>query len=172
MTFATRQRILLGLAVLMMLAPTFMYAGGYLGRAPMFEGDQRQEMTCLACDGMGKVKEEPCKTCYGRGVAEYILPGPNRPLQLVGTVYDVKSRPLVGAEIEITPSENPGAPIVMRTNHDGQFGFKFPPGSYKLKLKHEKLAAEQSLTVEANTKPIAASGSETLHKIERTFTLQ
>lgn len=172
MSFATRQRILLGLAVLMMLAPTFMYAGGYLGRAPLFEGDSRKEMTCVTCDGLGKVKDEKCTTCYGRGVAEFIIPGPNRPVQLVGTVHDTGAKPLVGAEIEITESVNPGPPIVMRTNDDGQFGFKFPPGSYKLKLKHEKLALDQEIKVEPNSSPIAASGSETLHKIEKTFTLQ
>lgn len=172
MTFATRQRILLGLAVLMMLAPTFLYAGGYLGRAPLFDGDSRKEMTCLPCQGLGQVKEEKCVTCQGLGVAEFIIPGPNRPLQLVGTVHDAKAQPLVGAEIEITESVNPGSPIVMKTNDDGQFGFKFPPGSYELKLRHQDLTSSEQIKVEPNLSPIATSGSETLHKIEKTFTLQ
>jgi hypothetical protein len=156
----------------MMLAPTFMYAGGYLGRAPMFEGATRQEMSCLTCQGLGKVEEQKCTTCYGQGVAEYIMPGVNRPLQLVGTVHDAKAQPLEGAEIAITESVNPGAPIIMKTNQDGQFGFKFPPGSYQLQLTHGNLTLKEELKVEPNQAPIAATGSETLHKIEKTFTLQ
>ena len=172
MTFATKQRLLLGLAVLLMLAPTFMYAGGYLGQSPMFEGDTRKEMTCATCDGLGLVKTESCKTCRGRGVVDYILPGPNRPLQLVGTVQDSKSKPLVGADIAITESGKAGEPIIMKTNDSGQFGFKFPPGSYHLRLTHEKLASDQELKVEANLQPIPTTGAETLHVIKKTFTLQ
>lgn len=162
----------MGLAVLMMLAPTFLYAGGYLGRAPMFEGDVRKEMTCASCQGLGTVKNEKCKTCHGLGVADYIIPGPNRPVQLIGTLHDKDNKPLVGAEIAITEVGQTASPIVMRTNENGQFGFKFPPGSYNLKLTHGKLAAQESLKVEPYLQPIAAQGFETLHTIEKTFTLQ
>lgn len=156
----------------MMLAPTFLFASGKLAQAPLFEGDTRKEMTCLACDGLGQVKGEKCHTCYGRGVADYILPGPNRPQQLVGTLHDSKGKPLTGAEIAITEVGQKAEPIVMKTNDDGQFGFKFPPGNFHLKLTHGSLAAEQDLKVESNSKPIASTDSETLHKIEKTFVLQ
>lgn len=177
MTFATRHRILMGLAVLMMLAPTFLYAGGYLGRAPLFEGDTRKEMTCADCQGLGTVKDkngadEKCKTCHGLGVADYIIPGPNRPIQLVGTLHDKAGKPLVDAEIAITEVGQPGSPIVMQTNNDGQFGFKFPPGTFNLKLTHGKLAAQETLKVEPDLHPIAATSWETLHTVKKTFTLQ
>lgn len=173
MSFATRQRFLLGLAVLMMLAPTFMYAAGKLGQAPMFTGDTRKEMTCLSCDGLGTTQGISCKNCYGRGVGDYIIPGPNRPIQLIGTLHDPKAKPLVGAEIAITESgDKESKPVIMKTNDNGQFGFRFPPGSYHLKLSHDTLAAEQEVTVEPNLDPISTTGSETLHKVEKTFTLQ
>lgn len=156
----------------MMLAPTFMYAGGWLARAPMFEGDVRQEMTCVTCDGLGKAKDQPCTTCYGRGVGDFILPGPHRPLQLVGTVHGPRSTPLVGASVAIRSQGSSDAPIIMETNKDGQFGFKFPPGEYELVLQHGTLSSSASLKVEQNPNPISANGSETLHRIERTFTLQ
>lgn len=181
MTFATKQRLLLGLAVIMMLAPTILYANGSLGRAPMFEGDTRQEMSCLSCGGLGKVKgedkktEEKCRTCYGRGFSEYILPGPNRPLQLVGTVKDPSGKPVTGADVGITEAGVKADPIVMKTNDDGQFGFKFPPGNFHLSFsvpENGKLKLEQDLKVERNPAPLPASGMDTLHKIEQTFTLQ
>lgn len=156
----------------MMLAPTFLYAGGYLGRAPLFEGDSRKEMTCATCQGLGTVKNEKCKTCHGLGVADYIIPGPNRPVQLIGTLHDKGNKPLVGAKIAITEIGQTASPIVMQTNESGQFGFKFPPGNYNLKLTHGSLAAEENLKVEPNLQPIAAQGFETLHTIEKTFTLQ
>ena len=71
MAFAIRQRLILGIAVLMMFIPTILYSAGMLGRAPMFEGDVRKEMTCITCDGLGRSGEEDsCETCRGRGVAK------------------------------------------------------------------------------------------------------
>ncbi len=174
MTFVVRQRLLLGLAVILMLAPTMMYAGGKLGQAPMFTGDTKKEMSCLTCDGLGKIKGENCKTCYGRGFADYIIPGKERPIQLVGTLKDSQGKALVASEIAITEPSVGGSPIVMKTNDDGQFGFKFPPGKFHLEMVHPAtgLKASADVTVEANQDPILATGTDTLHKLEKSFTLK
>ncbi len=174
MTFALRQRLLLGLAVIMMLAPTMMYAGGKLGQSPMFEGDSKKELSCRTCDGLGKVKGENCETCYARGFVDYIIPGPNRPIQLVGTVKNKADKPLVAVEVAITEAGVGGTPIVMKTNDDGQFGFKFPPGQFHLEMVHPEsgLKGKADLTVEANSDPIPTTGTETLHILEQSFTLQ
>lgn len=174
MTFALKQRLLLGLAVLMMLAPTMMYAGGKLGQSPMFEGDSKKELSCLTCDGLGKVKGESCTTCYARGFVDYILPGPNRPIQLVGTVNSKAGKPLVAVEVSITEVGVEGSPIVMKTNNDGQFGFKFPPGQFHLEMIHPEsgMKGGSDLTVESNKDPIPTTGSDTLHKLEKSFTLE
>lgn len=171
MTFATKQRLLLGLAVLMMLIPTMLLAGGKLGQAPMFDGDTRQEMTCLTCDGLGRVQEEGCPTCRGTGVSEYIIPGGNRPIQLVGTVLAGPKKPLPDTEVEAAVVGQEGT-ISVATNESGQFGLKLPPGEYHLIFKHpDGKHLEQDLAVVKNGDPIPVRGPDTLHVIEKTFTL-
>ncbi len=171
MTFATRQRLLLGLAVLMMLIPTMLLAGGKLGQSPLFDGDTRKEMTCLTCDGLGRVKEEGCPTCRGTGVGEYIIPGTNRPIQLVGTVLEGAKKPLANTEIEAQVVGQEGS-IGVATNDSGQFGLKLPPGNYRLSFKHpDGKHLEQDFTVVPNDDPIPVRGPDSLHVIEKTFTL-
>lgn len=173
MNYATTQRLLLGLAVLMMLVPTILLAAGKLGQAPLWDGDQRKQMTCMDCKGLGRpAPEKACPTCYNRGVADYIVPGPERPLQLVGTVHSPSGTPLVGATIEARESAHPeGTPLVLQTNDDGQFGMKLPPGSYSLHFSFEDLRLEQTVEAVHNPEPVPAQGTETLHKIEKTFVL-
>lgn len=175
MSFATKHRLLLGLAVLMMLIPTFMYAGGMLGRAPLYEGDVRREMTCVVCSGTGlqagSDEEASCTVCRGRGVGEFIIPGNNRPLQLVGTVLDSENKPVEGVEIETSETSDPTVSITMVSNQDGQFGVKLPPGDFTLKLTSPKGTATETLKIEPNSAPIYAQGLETMHKVERTFVL-
>lgn len=177
MTFVTRQRLLLGLAVLLMLGPTFLYAAGKIGGAVVFKGDTVKEMECKACGGLGKVlptdKEASCPTCHGKGFAKYVIPGPNRPIQLLGSVVDAEGKPLADASIAITENGVEASPIVVHTSKEGNFGFRFPPGSFHLKVSHptKKAVAEKDLTVEINAEPILSSSEEELHKIEETFTL-
>lgn len=178
MTFATKQRILLGIAVLLMFTPTFLYSAGLLGQAPLYEGDIRKEMSCLTCEGLGRSgEEETCGTCRGRGVAEFILPGPHRPLQVVGTVYNSSGEKIEGANIAVhvlgaVPGQDGAKEILFVTNDDGQFGVKLPPGEYVIKAGTEGGAEIQdSLLVEHNPSPLPATKLETLHKIEKEFRL-
>ena len=173
MPFVTKQRLLLGIAVIMMLVPTILYSAGMLGRAPIFEGDVRKEMTCVSCDGLGRsAKEEVCPTCRGRGVAEFIIPGPNRPLQLVGTVKDSSGKTVEGADIAARMAEGDETSLMLKTNGDGQFGIKLPPGSYVLSITAEgKGSVTEEVVVEANHEPLGAIGYETLHQFEQEFVL-
>ena len=174
MAFATKQRLLLGLAVLMMCMPTILNSAGLLGRAPVFEGDVRKEMTCLSCDGLGQSGEQPgCDTCRGRGVADYIIPGPNRPIQLVGTVFDSHSGRVEGADITARQSEGDRTEVLLKTNDEGQFGIKLPPGKYTLKVTSENEGSvEKNLVIEKNTEPLPARSLDTLHKLEEEFHLK
>ena len=177
MTFATRQRLLLGIAVLLMITPTILYSAGLLGRAPLYDGDVRKELTCVTCNGLGRTGEDTCSTCHGRGVADFILPGPFRPLQLVGTVYNSSGEAVEGADIGVhqadqTPGTDGAKEILFKTNADGQFGVKLPPGQYVIKVsKGESGPVEESITVERNPEPVAATKLETLHKLEKEFRL-
>lgn len=178
MNFATKQRLLLGIAVLLMFTPTILYSAGLLGRAPLYEGDVRKEMTCLTCGGFGIVDEEKCDTCRGRGVAEYIVPGPNRPLQLVGTVYGPSGETIKGAEIAVreggdAAGQEESLELLYVTNDDGQFGVKLPPGEYVIKAQAEgNGVAEEQVVVTQVADPLPATKLETLHRLEKEFRLQ
>jgi len=157
----------------MMLVPTIFYSAGLLGRAPLFEGDTRKEMTCITCDGLGRTgKEESCPSCRGRGVADFIIPGPNRPVQLVGTVKDSAGQPVKGAEVRARQAEGDQTEVLLESNQDGQFGIKLPPGAYVISVAVEgKGSVSESLLIEPQTEPIPARGAETLHKFEKEFLL-
>lgn len=157
-----------------MLTPAFLLSAGLLGRAPMFDGDERKEMTCIVCDGVGRTaSEESCNTCRGRGVADFILPGPNRPLQLVGTVLGPDNKPIEGAEAAARQAEGDQTELIMATNHEGQFGIKLPPGEYVIRVTAEGIGSvQESLLVEHNPDPLPAKSYETHHKIEKDFKLQ
>jgi Carboxypeptidase regulatory-like domain len=173
MSFATKQRLLLGIAVLMILTPTILYSAGLLGRAPIYEGDVRKEMTCITCDGLGRsAGEESCSTCRGRGVADFIIPGPNRPLQLVGTVKASTGETVEGADIACREAEGNDMELLFKSNGDGQFGIKLPPGTYIVKVSApDKGSVSESVLVEANTDPLPARGTSTLHILEKDFML-
>lgn len=159
--------------MILMLIPTFLLGAGMLGQAPMFEGDVRKEMTCVGCNGLGRTaKEESCPTCRGRGVAEFILPGPNRPIQLVGTVKSPSGAPVKGAQVAAHEKGLEGSAVLLETNNDGQFGLKVPPGEYVLNITSAgsgTLASE--FKIEQNSKPIPAVGYDTLHRLDKEFTL-
>ncbi len=177
MTFATRQRLLLGIAVLLMITPTILYSAGLLGRAPLYEGDVRKEMTCITCNGLGRSGEDTCRTCRGKGVAEFILPGNNRPLQIVGTVYNSSGEVVEGADVAVrqsdqAPGQDGAMEILFNTNGDGQFGVKLPPGQYVFKVSKEQSGpVEETLTVAQDPAPLPATKLETLHKVEKEFRL-
>lgn len=176
MNLALRQRILLAVAVLLMLVPTFLLAAGKIGQPPLFEGDVRREMTCITCDGLGRQasepEQEPCSTCKGAGVAEFIISGPNRPLQLVGTVTDGKNVPLAGTEVRAQELENQEFSLIVNTNSQGQFGLKLPPGEYRLLFAHEQGSLDTEFEVPADARPLPVRGADTLHRLEHTFVLE
>lgn len=173
MPFATKQRLLLGLAVLLMLVPTILYSAGMLGRAPVFEGDVRKEMTCITCDGLGRAGEsETCETCRGRGVADFIFPGPNRPIRMIGTVTNATGDKVEGAEIAARQAQGDDTELLLKTNEQGQFGIKLPPGQYVLRVTAPTgESVQENISIEQVSAPLPARSLDTLHTIERDFHL-
>ncbi len=181
MNQALRQRILLAVAVLLMLVPTFLLAAGKIGQPPIFDGDQRLELTCIVCDGMGRVDadtEEKCAECRGTGIAEYIVPGDLRPIQLVGTVLDSAGAVVPDAEVrgfelsleEAGPQVSEFS-LTVYSNDSGQFGLKLPPGHYRLEIEHDAGKMVEDLEVQRIETPLLVRGQETLHRMDRSFTL-
>lgn len=181
MNQALRQRILLAVAVLLMLVPTFLLAAGKIGQPPLFDGDQRLELTCIVCDGMGRLDaetEDSCVECRGTGVAEYIVPGESRPVQFVGTVLDAAGAVVSGAEVHAfeLSSEETGLQVsefslVVYSNDAGQFGLKLPPGHYRIEIDHDSGKGMEDIEVTRNETPILVRGEETLHRIEQAISL-
>ena len=130
-------------------------------------------MTCITCDGLGRTADdESCANCRGRGVADFIIPGQNRPLQMIGTVKDASGKTIEGADIATRQAEGDQTPLMLKTNGDGQFGIKLPPGAYVVTVSApEKGSVTESILVEANTDPLPARGVDTLHELKKEFDL-
>jgi hypothetical protein len=158
----------------MMVIPTLLYSAGMLGRAPLFEGDVRKEMTCVTCDGLGRTaKEETCTTCRGRGVADFIIPGPNRPIQMIGTVLGPDNKPVEGAEIAARQAEGDTTELFLETNPEGQFGIKLPPGDYVVRVSAQGVGSvQESLVIKQDPNPLPARSLDTHHKLNKEFKLQ
>lgn len=161
-----RQRILLGLAILLMMVPTFLFVAGPLRRPPMFEGDRLVELDCSVCRGVNP----ECETCAGKGKSTFVIPGPNRPIYLVGTVTDRASgASLAGASVKVSTE---AGPIELKTSEEGQFGLRLPPGTYPLRIQDEKHPVlDETLEVAPNQQPIPVSGDLSLHRVDLSFKL-
>lgn len=151
---------------MLMLVPTFLFLAGPLRRPPMFEGDRIVELDCAACKGL----DPECDACSGKGKTGFVIPGPNRPQYLVGTVTDkATGKSLAGASVKVSTE---AGPIELKTSQEGQFGLRLPPGSYPLRLEAEgHPPLEQELEVVPNEQPIPVSGDITLHRVDLAFKL-
>ncbi len=165
----TRQRLLLGVAILLMFIPTFLFAAGPLRQPPLFEGDRIAELDCRQCDATGKTQGEDCGLCRGRGKAQYILPGPNRPQQVIGTVVNAGGHPVESARVSVMAGPDQ---LEFQTNHEGQFGVKLPPGDYTIAVRKEEVGqSEQSFVVPVTTQPLPAANPTTLQELPLDFEL-
>jgi len=160
-----RSRLLLGAAVLMMLVPSFMFWAGPLRRPLMVAGDRLEERACLVCKG----SNPDCKRCRGKGVLEYIVPGPQRPTHIIGHVY-ANDQPVESAHVTILTSVEP---ITLRTDPAGRFGATLPPGNYTVVLKKAEGTPESrhELSVAALTEPVPSDDQVTFPTQDRGFNL-
>ncbi len=165
-------QLLLGLAVIMMFVPTFMYFEGSLQKPPMWEGDELVQVTCPTCDGEPGEKE--CSYCKDRGLVSAIKPGQHRPLYLIGTVVDQQEQPLEGASVEVSTWAEP---LHFETSAEGQFGVKLPPGTYTIKVEAEEgaKALTKSVVFPENRDliylPAKFEMGGLLHELQETFVL-
>lgn len=58
------------------------------GGPQTFEGDKIEVRDCRICSGSGESKGERCKGCLGNKKLKVVIPGPNHPAQIKGTVRD------------------------------------------------------------------------------------
>lgn len=140
------------------------------GGPQTFQGDVVESRACLACQGTGENEGERCRSCLGAKKLKVVVPGPNHPVQIRGTVRDLsafeslekaqeqaavdaKSRklslkPVQGAVREATISiTGPEATIDLEPNATGKFKSLLKPQKYKVVVTAPGFAIEE-LTVE------------------------
>ena len=144
----------------MMLVPSFLFWSGHLSRPLMVEGDQLQEQPCPVCRGT----DTKCKRCHGKGVINFIVPGPQRPTHVVGHVYGNDQQPR--ADVNVTVEIPPHDPIKLRTDATGRFGVTLPPGNFTLKLNE---GATQQIHIDPQTKPVPADEQVTFPVEDRPY---
>ncbi len=168
MSSLIKHRILLGLAVIMMLVPTIMFAAGPLRLPPLFEGDQVVEVACPTCEGSGSVDGEKCNKCSGQGLVPGIVAGPNRPVQIVGIVLSGQQM-IEGARVKVDLGS--GEKLSYQTNDKGQFGVKLPPGNYRIEVSHGEKTASTEVEVLHHKEPVAIEEGGNLYRQEIEFQL-
>ncbi|MBI3924420.1 MAG: carboxypeptidase regulatory-like domain-containing protein [Armatimonadetes bacterium] len=149
-----RYRLLLGIAVLLMFTPTFLYFAGPL-RAPLtFEGDRVVELKAREVEGRYVPIEDAQSTDYE--LREFIIPGQHRPVRVTGTVFDAadEKRRIARAAVKLKAQ---GLELQKETSEQGQFGLDLPPGRYALEISAPGYQTyAQEYVVEHSTEPIPA----------------
>jgi hypothetical protein len=146
-------------------------------QVPLHEGDERRSITCKWCEGTGKMGEERCKYCLGAKKLKAVIPGPNHPLRVRGTVWNVahfgseekareaaesedyekvylKTRPEAVGQARII-FQNSDAEVVMEAKPSGRYWGYLVPGDYTVSVMHPEFEKmEQAFTVPVREHPI------------------
>lgn len=143
------------------------------------EGDRVESLACPICDGSGEAKEagKRCATCLGAKKLKAIIPGPNHPMLIKGTVRDLSAfkdqaeadgvaaaeakehkvslravRGAVGQALLVF--EGPER-LEIQAKATGRFSGYLKPGTYKLTVTAPGFAAlERQLQVDPRKDPI------------------
>ncbi len=60
-------------------------------QAPLHEGDTRRSITCKWCEGKGTLEGDRCRYCLGAKKLKAIIPGPNHPVRIRGTLWNLNA---------------------------------------------------------------------------------
>lgn len=61
------------------------------GQAPLHEGDRRESVECKLCQGSGTTEGNRCNYCLGAKKVKVIIAGPNHPVRIRGTVWNLSA---------------------------------------------------------------------------------
>ena len=138
----------------------------------LYKGDRQEVMTCRLCQGSSK----QCKLCLATGKVKVIVPGPNHPLDLRGTIRDasafpsaehaqatadreageVSLKPVTGAvpNARLTFTKD-GKSVPIQGKATGRFRCNLPPGNYQLSVEAEGYQPlKQSFEIPARKLPV------------------
>lgn len=84
-------KIIAYIVVFGFIAIMLVFGIKYSGDTIVHKGDKKQSIVCKWCQGLGQVEEERCKHCLGAKKVKAIIPGPNHPLRIRGSVRDLSA---------------------------------------------------------------------------------
>lgn len=134
------------------------WAIGSLRDSNIYPGDKVETRQCRWCNGSGKDEDAEsqertggvCPGCRGAKKVDVILPGPNHPVVIKGSVRDAAlsdglpydegpPNPLQPVKGAIPNAkivfERGGKPVETQTATTGRFRLAVPPGTYKVSIK-------------------------------------
>lgn len=88
-----KSKIAAYVVVAFFLALMFVFGVRSMGGPELREGDRVESLACPVCGGSGEAKEagKRCATCLGSKKLKAVVPGPNHPALIKGTVRDLSA---------------------------------------------------------------------------------
>jgi hypothetical protein len=163
------------------LAIMFVFGLRSASGPELHPGDRTESLACPVCSGSGEGKqpETRCQACLGNKKLKAVLPGPNHPVSLRGTVRDLSAfkdqeeAELVAATeaTDTRPSLKPvtgavaGATLLFESSSGertevtskavGKFSTMLPPGQYRVSITAPGFQPyQQELTLSSRQQPI------------------
>ncbi len=156
----------------------------------LYEGDRLESRTCRVCDGAGTQQGEKCRGCLGAKRVKVIVPGPEHPVEIRGTVRDLAVFPDLESaqakaaqdassqEVSLKPVEgavrnarlefkSDWGQINVESKATGKFRCRLKPGDYRVTITAEGFPEEtRELTVPARQLPVWPKNPGLSHKDE------
>jgi hypothetical protein len=174
-----------GMARWMVLS--FLWLGGCTSTGQVYPGDKTEQRSCRWCNGSGVESGDAydgspppgvrpggaCPGCAGAKKVTVILPGPEHPTWVKGTIRDSKVAENLPIEALLTENQRPMQPVAgaisgaklefegpsgkvpTASNNTGRFKLFLKPGHYKVRIQAAGFAEKsQEFDVPARQQPI------------------
>lgn len=154
---STKQKVIAYIVVFFFLAIMLVFGLRSSTQTPLHEGDERRSITCKWCQGEGTIEGERCKYCLGAKKLKAIIPGPNHPVRIKGTAWDLgRFQDRAAAEkaaasvdytkVHLRADENTvggvklifqdgDSEVEMQTKISGRFRGFIKPGHYQVRIE-------------------------------------
>ena len=173
----SKAKIIAYIVVAGFLALILVFGMRSAGQTALHEGDERKSIACKFCQGTGEVEGNRCKYCLGAKKVKAVIPGPNHPLRIQGTVWDLSAfeskeeaesfaaksdydkvslRPEPQTVRQATLTFSDGSrETVLEGKINGRYRGFIPPGDYSLKVTAEGYQPEDlSVTIPEREHPV------------------
>lgn len=140
------------------------------GGPQTFDGDKIEVRDCWACEGSGEKDGERCKDCLGNKTLKVVVPGPNHPAQVKGSVRDktafkneqeaaeIAAKDAADTKLSLKPVQGgvgqatilvkgQNGEVELETKASGKFSTLLKPGTYTLVVSAQGFQ-EKTLTLE------------------------